>query len=150
MSKRLPGIRRAYLTTGTAVAVGLLATAGLAEHNDAETFFEEILSSLVTGYENCAAPNDLTNGAVQQVPACHPAPRSDAQCGFDIGPAGENRAGGKVLFRGQKADNDAGGAVGVLIHANVNGITGFEGETLCPILLTRPPTDSCPSGDANW
>jgi hypothetical protein len=132
---------------------GLLATTAMAEHNDAETFFEELRSSVITGYEPCLPGNvnDATNGTVVGLPACHPADpdlRSDPQCGFDLGPAGENKAGGKILFKAPKFDLDNNAATASLtIAAKVNGILGCQGETLCPFLNTRATTDACVSGD---
>lgn len=126
--------RLALLLAPAVVAVSTAAHADFLEPVRAK----RIATSFVTAYAPCTSPNDSTTGSIQ-LPACHPATRSDAGCGFGTRGSGQGRA--QVV--GQRE-----GLQDIRISGQLGGLDpSCEGETLCLTASLIVTTGGCQSGD---
>ena len=134
-------MRRVYGVATAAAVLGLLAGPGLANgpalHNEpskAKVFRVD----LVTAYQECLAPNDLTTDPFLPLPACSPTVK-DPHCSF--GPNGKGKLIAKVLGRESTQD--------VKVIAVLTGLDATSvGHELCPVATIRVTTDDCTSASA--
>ena len=122
-------------TTGVAVAVVVTWGSVVWATHDEPGRGRTVKMPLVTAYAPCTAPNTLTAG-LNGIPACQPAQRIDAQCGFQ--PPDMLHASGKV-----SAVSLPSGDIELRVIAK--GLL-CEGYTLCGALNFRASTDRCVDG----
>ena len=136
-------MRKTFLTAVLGIAAtGLLATSAHAQFNFPKKA-NKFQSTMVTAYAPCTASNDTTTGALG-LPACHPAPRNDTVCGFDVSdpakPLGQGQLQAIVAGAGDKLD--------IKLQVKLQGLdAGCIGQTLCIAPFLRASGTGCTSGD---
>jgi hypothetical protein len=132
-----------FLTVAAGVAtLGLAASSAHAQFNFPKKA-NKFQATMVTAYGPCTASNDTTTGALP-LPACHPAPRNDTVCGFDVSnpakPLGQGQLQATVAGAGDKLD--------IKLQVKMQGLdAGCIGQTLCLAPFVRASSTGCASGD---
>jgi hypothetical protein len=136
-------MNRMFLTAALGiVTVGLVASSAHAQFNFPKKA-NKFQATMVTAYGPCTASNDTTTGALA-LPACHPAPRSDTVCGFDVSnpakPLGQGQLQATVAGAGAKLD--------IKLQVKLQGLdAGCIGQTLCIAPFVRASSTGCTSAD---